>query len=549
MPPFRILPPAAFAAAVALAAAPVPGLAAQTHVQQAEAAGVPLYDNLGDHHYEVSVRVPAAQRYFDQGLRLVWAFNHGEAIRAFNEGERLDSTCAMCAWGEAFAYGPNINGGMDSASGAAAHAAIRRASARASGVSEREQALIAALAQRYAAVPAPQRAGLDSAWAAAIGEVADRYPADQEAQVLHADALMNLSPWNYWSREGAPRPATPVMLRRLESVLAANPNHPGACHLFIHAVEAAHPGRAVACAERLAALMPGAGHLVHMPGHIYIRVGRYLDAIAANEHAVHADESYLEGPAVSRQGVYAQGYYPHNYHFMNFAASFAGMSNTAIRAARSVTATVGAEVARAHPWLESVTPVVWQTYVTFGRWDAILAEPLPPKDLRYTTGIAYYARGVAFTAKRRWAEARAALDTVSAVAAAFPEGDNRTALRIAAEMLRGEIAMRSGRHQNALRAFRAAQELEDGLAYTEPPYWYYPVRQSLGKALLAAGQPAEAERAYREDLERFPENGWSLFGLAQSLDAQGRKADATKVRTRFARAWRHADVRLAASRF
>lgn len=545
MPQIRILPTAALAVAALATAVPA---WAQTHADHPDGA-VPLYDNLGSHHYEVTVRDPAAQRFFDQGIRLTWAFNHGEAIRAFAEGERLDPTCAMCAWGIAFAYGPNINGGMDSAAGVAAHAAIRRAQARAAGVSEREQALIAALAARYAAVPAPERAPLDSAWAAAIGAVADRYPADQEVQTLHADALMNLSPWSYWTREGKPRPATPVMLERLERVIAANPSHPGACHLFIHAVEAAQPQRALPCAERLAALMPGAGHLVHMPGHIYIRIGRYLDAIAANEHAVHADESYLEGPAVSRQGVYAQGYYPHNYHFMNFAASFAGMSNTAIRSARAVAATVGADVARAHPWLESVTPVVWQTYVTFGRWDAILAEPLPPGDLRYLTGIAYYARGVAFSAKRRWAEARAALDTVSAVAAVFPEGPNRTALRIGAEVLRGEIALRSGRHAAALAAFRSAQELEDGLTYTEPPYWYYPVRQSLGKALLAAGKPAEAEVAYRQDLEQFPENGWSLFGLARSLEAQGNRVAARAVRVRFDRAWRHADVNLSASRY
>ena len=543
---YRILPTAALAAAaLAVAAAPARG---QSHAGHADGT-VPLYDNLGNHHYEVTVRVPAAQRYFDQGMRLAWAFNHGEAIRAFAEGERLDPACAMCAWGIAFAYGPNINGGMDSASAVAAYAAVRRAQQRAGGVSERERALIGALAARYAAAPQPDRAALDTAWAEAMGKVADRNPADQEAQALHADALMNLSPWNYWTKDGQPRPATPVMLERLEHVLAANPSHPGACHLFIHAVEAAHPERAVPCAERLAALMPGAGHIVHMPGHIYIRVGRYLDAIAANEHAVHADESYLEGPAASRQGVYAQGYYPHNFHFMNFAASFAGMSNTAIRSARAVTATVGADVARAHPWLESVTPVVWQTYVTFGRWDAILAERLPPKDLRYLTGMAFYARGVAFAAKRRWAEARAALDTVSAVAANFAEGPNRTALRIGAEMLRGEIALRSGRHESALAAFRAGQALEDGLLYTEPPYWYYPVRQSLGKALLAAGRPAEAERAYREDLAQFPENGWSLFGLAQSLEAQGRPAEARAVRVRFDRAWRHADVRLRASRF
>ena len=418
------------------------GAAAQGAAEPENTAEVPLYENLGRHAYAISTQAPLAQQYFDQGLRLFYGFNHAESVRAFMEAERIDSSCAMCAWGAAVALGPNINAGMEAGAARIAHAAVRRALAAADRVTPRERALIQALAERYGAEAPADRAALDSAYANAMTGVAARFPDDIEIQVLHADALMNLSPWNYWTKDGQPRPATPVMLERLEHVLAANPSHPGACHLFIHAVEAAHPERAVPCAERLAALMPGAGHIVHMPGHIYIRVGRYLDAIAANEHAVHADESYLDGPAASRQGVYAQGYYPHNFHFMNFAASFAGMSNTAIRSARAVTATVGADVARANPWLESVTPVVWQTYVTFGRWDAILAERLPPKDLRYLTGMAYYARGVAFAAKRRWAEARAALDTVGAVAAHFPEGPNRTALRIGAEMLSGAIALR-----------------------------------------------------------------------------------------------------------
>ena len=377
------------------------GVAAQGAAEPEDTAEVPLYSNLGRHAYAISTQVPLAQQYFDQGLRLFYGFNHAEAVRAFLQGERIDSTCAMCAWGAALALGPNINAGMDADAGRYAYAAVRRALAGSDRVSPRERALIQALAERYAAEPGPSRAALDSLYADAMAGVAARFPNDLEIQVLHADAVMNLSPWNYWTADGEPRPATPVILERLERTLLENPDHPGACHLFIHAVEAQDPARAVPCAERLAALMPGAGHIVHMPGHIYIRVGRYLEAIEANRHALHADESYLEGPAASRRGIYAQGYYPHNHHFLSFAASMAGVSKTAIEAARQTAKTVGPELARSTPWLENVTPVVFTTLVTFGRWDEVLAEPLPPADLRYTTGMAYYARGVAFAAKRR----------------------------------------------------------------------------------------------------------------------------------------------------
>lgn len=518
---------------------------------RAEAQGrsaPPLYENLGRLHVPVTTTVPLAQRYFDQGLRLAYAFNHAEAIRAFAEGERLDSTCAMCAWGIALASGPNINAPMDSAGGALAYAAVVRARARAAAVRSDERAMIEALVLRYSASPTAARPPLDSAYAAAMGEVADRFPDNTDAQVLHAEALMTLSPWNYWA-QGAPRPATPLILARLEAALAADADHPGACHFFIHAVEAQDARRAVPCAERLATLMPGAGHIVHMPGHIYIRVGRYAEAIEANEHAVHADESYLEGPQVNQRGMYPQGYYPHNYHFMSFAASLAGASSTAIEAARKVQEKVGPAEARALPWLEAVTPVVWTTLVTFGRWDDILAEPVPPADLRFTTGMAYYARGTAFSARKRWAEARAALDTVAAIAAVFPKGENQIALAIARESLAGEIALRQGRADAAVAAFQAAVALENGLPYTEPPYWYYPARQSLGKALLAAGRAPEAERVYREDLEHFPDNGWSLYGLAASLDRQGKGEEARAARARFAEAWKGADVKLSSSRF
>ncbi|MEZ4456991.1 MAG: tetratricopeptide repeat protein [Gemmatimonadales bacterium] len=331
--------------------------------------------------------------------------------------------------------------------------------------------------------------------------------------------------------------------------MALNPEHPGACHLFIHAVEAREPQRAVACAERLAGLMPGAGHLVHMPAHIYIRVGRYADAVTLNEHAVHADQSLLEGPAALRRGIYASGYYPHNHHFLSFAAAMMGASRLAIRHAFQAAAGVDPAVAAEIPWIEAITPIGYWTLVTFGHWDRLLSEPLPPPSMRFTTGMAYYARGVAFAARRRWAEAGAALDSVRRVAAASVEGDNRTALQIAERVLAGEIALRRGATALAIRSFRSAVVLEDGMAYTEPPVWYYPVRHSLGKALLAAGRFPEAEHAYREDLVRFPENGWSLYGLAQALKGQGRTAEAKAVLVRFNTAWAGADVRLVGSRF
>ncbi len=539
----------AMLATLALGASVAAGQAHDHHAARADTLRVPLYETLGDHHYDISTRNPLAQQYFNQGLRWLYAFNHAAAIQAFSEAERLDPTCAMCPWGVALAYGPNINAGMDSVSGVLAYAAVERARRNAPTASTREQALVGALSKRYAAVPPANRAHLDSAYANAMRDVANRYREDLDAQVLHADALMNLSPWNYWTSEGEPRPGTTEVLGRLGYALEKNPNHPGACHLFIHAEEAHAPARAVPCAERLAALMPGAGHIVHMPGHIYIRVGRYADAIDVNRHAVHADESYLEGPHVNRHGIYPQGYYPHNYHFMSFAASMAGQRATAVFAARKVAEQVGPEVAREIAWLEAVTPVVYWTLVTFGQWDEVLAEPLPPNDLRFTTGMAYYARGVAFAAKHRWAEAQAALDTVTSVARDFLEGDNRNALLIAQHSLAGEIALRRGDAAASIRHFRVAAELEDGLTYNEPPTWYYPVRHSLGRALLAANRAADAERVYREDLERFPQNGWSLWGLSQSLEAQGKLDAAREVRAAFTEAWKHADVRLEASRF
>ena len=510
------------------------------------ADSVPLYTNLGDHRHPISSRVAGAQAYFDQGLRLVYAFNHAEAIRAFEAAARLDPRCAICHWGAAVAYGPNINAPMDSASGARAWMHLQRAVALAPGASPKERDYIEALAVRYAAVPSADRARLDSAYARAMRLVADRHPDDDDAQTLYAEALMDLSPWNYWAG-GTLRPDGAEAVRRLERVLQRDPRHPGACHYFIHAVEAVQPERAVACAERLAALMPGAGHIVHMPAHIYIRVGRYADAIAANEHAVHADESYIaaEGPA----GVYPIAYYPHNYHFLAFAATLAGRGSQAVEAARAVTRTVPAEVARQVPPVEPLVPFAHVTLATFGRWDELLREPLPPAELRFASALAHYARGLAYAATDRRAEAEAALDSVRRTAAATPSGDSRTVLEIATHALAGDIAMRRGRLADAERELRAAMRLEDGLTYIEPPLWPQPVRHALGAVLLLAGRPADAEVVYREDLVRFPENGWSLRGLAQSLRAQRRTAEAEEVEGRFRKAWGEQPAPPLSSRF
>ena len=513
----------------------------------APAPTVPLYDNLGTLHHEVTA-TPEAQRYFDQGLRLIYAFNHEEAIRAFNQAERLDPKCAMCAWGEALALGPNINAPMDSAAATRARAAVERARAKAAAVSEPERAYIEALSLRYA-LPLADRARHDSAYATAMGAVADRHPDDRDAQVLHAEALMDLSPWDYWTADGSPRPDTPRILERLETVVAADPGHPGACHYYIHAVEAFHAQKAVACAERLATEMPGAGHLVHMPGHIYIRVGRWGDAIEANHHAVHVDEALYHEAKLDPSGMYGQGYVPHNNHFLGFAASMAGQSRTAIDAARASAKAVSLDAAKAFPPVQWMATPVWTTLVTFGRWDDILAEPMPDPALRYANAIAWYARGVASARTGKRDAARVALDSVRAIEGAVPEDDNRRALRIAAAALEGEMALSERQAAKAIAPFTRAVAIEDSLRYMEPPIWYYPVRQSLGRALMEAGRAKDAERVYREDLRHFPDNGWSLTGLALSLDAQGRKAEAADVRRRLGKVWKDADVTPTASRF
>ncbi len=518
-------------------------------------AVVPLFDNLGTHHHPVTTRSPQAQQYFDQGLRFVYGFNHDEAIRAFKEAARLDPKCAMAYWGIAFALGPNYNLPLDDERNKAAFAALEQAVALAPHASKREQAYISALAKRYSLAPDADRKALDRAFADAMGELARRYPDDLDAATLYAESLMDLRPWDLWTLDGQPQPGTLEIVRTLEMVLAKDPNHPGANHYYIHAVEASpNPERALPSAQRLGKLVPGAGHLVHMPSHVYMRVGRYADAADANTEAIAVDRVYIE--QWKPDGVYPMMYYPHNIHFLWAAASMEGRSGEAIRAGREVSSGVSEEMVQEMPMVEYFAPTSYFALVRFGRWDEMLREPEPPASMPYARAMWHYGRGRAFLAANRLDDAQIEQAQVAAAAAEMaPDriiGDNTPAislLRIASAVLAGEIAARRGELDAAVRELTTAVQMQDQLPYTEPPPWYYPIRQSLGAVLLSADRPAEAEAVYREDLKRNPGNGWSLYGLAQSLRAQRKNDEAAAVDTQFRQAWTRADVTLPSSRF
>lgn len=529
------------------------------HQHQAPPAAVstdiPLFDNLGTHHHQITTTSPQAQRYFDQGLRLIYAFNHDEAGRAFKEAARLDPNCAMAYWGLALTLGSNYNLPAIPEREQAAYEAIQKALSLASHASEPERAYIKALAKRHSLAPDADRKALDKAYADAMREVAKRYPNDLDAATFAAEAMMNLRPWGLWTLDGQPQPGTLKIISTLESVLKRNPDHPGAIHYYIHTVEASpQPERAVPFADRLGALMPGAGHLVHMPSHVYIRVGRYADAAASNVRAAAVDAEYIEKHNV--QGIYRMMYYPHNIHFIWAAASIEGRSAEALRAARELATKLPPDVARQMPEIEFLYPTPLFALARFGKWEEILQEPAPPADLQYTTGIWHYARGLALAATGRIDEAENEHKKVTAIEdATSPERivdigvPVKALLHVASHSLAGEIAARQGKTDDAVRLLEEAVRTQDGLPYSEPPPWYYPVRQSLGAVLLAAGRATKAEAVYRKDLKRNPDNGWSLYGLAQSLRAQKAKKKAAAVEKRFQKAWARADVKLTASRF
>ena len=537
--------------AEAVTAAEVTEVAEVTQVDK-----VPLFENLGEYHYPITAASERVQRYFNQGLRLVYGFNHSEAIRAFQEAARLDPKCPMAHWGIALALGPNINAPMDSAAGKAAYQAIQQAVMLARYASQRERAYIEALATRYAADPeTADRAALDQAYADAMRGLSQRYPSDLDAATLFAASLMNVHPWDYWTPDSQPKPGTLELVATLEGILDRNADHIGAIHYYIHAVEASsQPERALPYARRLAAQIPGSGHLVHMPSHIYLRVGLYEDSAESNARAVEVDEAYIEKE--QPQGLYPAMYYPHNIDFLWASHQMEGRSEKAIEAAQRLAARTTAEVARQVPLLEGWTAMPLCAYARFGKWQDILNEPQPPADLVYMTAIWHYARALAFAATDKIDEAKKEQVQLETIAQAMPAdrmimGRNAAAslLSIASHVVAGELATKQGNVDEAVKHLEEAVQIQDGLAYNEPPPWYYPVRQSLGAVLVAAGKNVEAEQVYRKDLALNPNNGWSLYGLAQSLRAQGKSQEAAVVEEQFKKAWAKADVELAASRF
>ncbi len=524
----------------ALAHEPTPSKASPA----AAGTSVPLYDDLGDLTYPITTTNTLAQRYFDQGLRLTYAFNHGEARRAFREAQRLDPNCAMCYWGEAFVLGPNINAPMDDAAGNPAVAAITKAQALAPQAKAHEQALIHALTKRYAPDPKVERAALDRAYADAMAEAARRFPDDDEIAVLYIDSLMNLSPWDYWEADGTtPKGRIGDAIRTAETVLARNPNHPGAIHLYIHLTEASTtPERAEPYANRLAALMPGAGHLVHMPAHTFFRVGRYQDSADTNKAAVQVDEAYLA--KTKAEGIYRDGYYPHNIHFVLISAQMAGDRQTALEYARRLEGKISDEAAERVGWIQAIVPAPYFAHVQFSTPETILALPDPGGKFPFVRAMWHYARGVAYATQgqveraRREAAKIAELhqktgnDYPADLAPVAPD-----VLRIARHVVEGRIAQAEGDAERAVKEFEVAIAIQDALPYLEPPFWYYPVRQSLGAALLAAGKPEEAEAAFQRSLEQFPKSGWALYGLMQAQQAQGKTAAAQETEQRFKQAW------------
>ena len=522
-------------------------------------AGAPLFDGMGDHTHPITTNNKYVQRYFDQGLTIDFAFNHAESARSFRAGQTLDPNCAMCFWGEALALGPNINvtsnGSviMADQERLAAYEAIQKAVSLKNKVSEKERDFIDALATRYNGDTASPRGPLDLAYAEAMRELSNKYPEDDDAASLFAESLMNTMPWDYWIDADSPKPLTVEAIETLEKVMARNPRHPMALHLYIHAVESSsQPERAEAAADILLDLVPGAGHLVHMPSHIYWRVGRYADASESNIMAAAVDEAYIA--ACNAQGFYPAAYYPHNIHFLWASSSMEGRSEIAIEAGEKVAKNVRLEMIDQFPGVEFFKTVPMLSLVQFGLWDRVLELDPPAERLEYANAIWHYARSVAYSNKGNIESAQKEREMIESLkdtndvlhldSIYYPAS---MLLEIADSLALGEIAISNNDYQSAIQYFANAVSVQDTLPYTEPPFWYYPTRLSLGKAYLLSDQADEAEAVFKENLKRYPRNGWALYGLIQALETQNK--DSSMVQEQFDIIWQNADVELTSSRF
>jgi len=531
---------------------PAPGTTLQQWAQDAQ-----LLPNLGSHSRKITTASADAQAYFNQGLRLIYAFNHDEAARAFAKAVEFDPACAVCYWGAGEALGPNYNMPAMAERWAALWQAVQMAQQNTTHAAPVEQALIAALVKRYAGpdpLPPEKMQPFNEAYAAAMRGVAKQYPDDDDVQVFFAEALMTANPWKLWSLDGKASPGTDEIVTTLETVLARNPQHPGANHYYIHAVEASpHPEKAIASAERLAGLQPGAGHIVHMPAHIFQRVGRYADAAAANRNGIKTDLAYIDKAKPPEWTYYTGMYLGHNYQFLGYAAAMQGRSAEALQATRDMRAHIPDAVLHMGMGFDWYAAEPYFALERFARWQDLLAEPEPDASLAGLSAAYHYARASALAASGKIDEAVEEKGKLDAIAvktpAAAPAGLNvaKDVMAVAALAASARIDIARGNHGAAIAALREAAAKEDALAYDEPADWFVPNRHLLGAVLLKAGKAADAEAVYREDLARHPRNGWALFGLAQALKAQNRDNDAAAVEQQFQQSWKDADVKLTAS--
>lgn len=508
---------------------------------------------LGKHIFPVSTHNSLAQQYINQGLNLAYAFNHAEARRAFREATRLDPGLAMAYWGQALVLGPNINAMMEPNEEPQALEMIQRAKSLMSKASEKEQALINALEKRYTGKP-DFRLTNDKAYAEAMREVHKRFPTDPDIAMLYVESMMDLRPWGYWMLDGVPYEGTTEIVALTEEVLRNHPEHPGALHMYIHLIEpTSTPERAERAADTLLALMPSAGHMIHMSSHIYQRVGRYADAIKSNQIAIAADEDYIT--QCKAQGLYPMVYYPHNIHFLWFSATVDGQSKIAIESAKEAANKIDDDTLKAVPLTAIFRVAPYWALARFGHWQEILTQPAPPPINAFLTGSWHYVRGLAFVATKQFQQAEQELAILRKIMMdpllnhpLLSKNTTSTILRIAPEVLAGEIAAAYGRFDQAISHLEKAVRLEDALVYTEPSEFHIPPRLVLGAILLESGSPDEAETVYWEDLRRNRNNGWALYGLMQALRAQNKNDEAKLIEARFKKAWERADVTLAASR-
>ena len=514
----------------------------------------PLFENLGNLTYKISTKSAKAQQFFNQGLRLTYAFNHAEAHRSFLEASRLDPTAAMAFWGQAYALGPNINDPLpDDERKKSYNDAIKKATNSLNTATQKERDLIEALSHRYSTDLTKDVAELNVAYMKAMEIVVKKYPDDANIQTLYAASVMNTTPWNYWDKDGNPQPNITEAKAALEKAIAIDPDNPGAHHYYIHMVELPKPDLGVPSADRLGELMPSAGHLVHMPSHIYIRVGRYKDAVVANQKAILADEDYIS--QCYAQGMYPLGYYPHNIHFLWSAASLLGASDIAIDAAKKTAEKVPVGEMKEMHFLQNFAATPLLAYTRFGKWNDILTYPKPNDDIKHLKLIWHYSRGIAFIKKNNLKEAKEELDAIQGyitdsdmetnMATGFDPGT--MIAELAYEIVAGEYAFANDNTDKAIEHLKKAVEIEDNLTYNEPSAWHIPPRQNLGHILMKAEKYEEAEEIYREDLEVLRQNGWSLIGLHNALKAQDKMDEANTIKAEFDKAWKDADIKVTTS--